>query len=134
MAKKRIGIAAGAVLLTCLGVWLMTWQPWQREVSISTTREAFVGPVLIRAAQSGVVLSLQITPAPWPAEAFDIWKAANHGKLVHITVHHKDRTLAFDITGTSSQGELLVPCRSANEAWRIVDLLGIKRSSVRERG
>jgi len=125
---RRLGAGAVGVAVLALAAWLFVNQPWQREVWVTTTMEAFSGPGPGEAFSSfrdgKVYLIVGLTPAPWPDEARTIWSAARRGKRVHITVLRQQGTLRFDADGTTSDGNLLVPCASAGEANRLAGALG----------
>jgi hypothetical protein len=127
---KSICIVVSVSLLAMLTCWGWIERPWENKVSISTTRDAFVGPrpgsALISNSQSGTLLKIGITPAPWPSEAKLIWDQASRGRRVHITIRDPQRRISFDIVGVSIDGDLLVPCHSSNDAEQLVEKLGIR--------
>jgi hypothetical protein len=116
--------------ISFLILWLSILKPWQSELSISTDFEAFVGPhpgtQTIQEKDGRVMLSLGITPAPWPKETGDIWAAAKLGKIVHVSIAEGRSILHFDISGVALTGEVLIYCESKQEAIRILNALKIR--------
>lgn len=123
-----------AILGVLLLIWLIQYRPWEKEVSISTTKEAFTGPnvgtELLKKRDGKTILQIAITPAPWPKEAKTIWQAAEAGKIVHVLVLMEKSQLRFDITGISLSGHLQIECQSEQEARKIVEALELTRDKA----
>jgi hypothetical protein len=100
-------------------------QPWEKEVWITTTPDAFVVPAIGRGQAEEMVdkLGVGITPAPWPKEAGKILRAAKRGRIVHVTLVSKNATDRFDISGVSPAGNLLIDVKSMIDVKRVSSLL-----------
>jgi len=118
--KASLCAAAVAIVLG-----LIYYTPWQREVWVTTTPEAFAAmpPDPSEAASHPGMLPLGLTPAAWPEEAGQIYHAAELGKVVHVTLQTAAGQEKFDVIGLSKRGEVLVPLKSMSNASRLRKLL-----------
>jgi hypothetical protein len=113
------------LIFALAAMWLFYTKPWETEVWITTTPDAFVGPAIgpdLAEIVPGKI-GVGITPAPWPEEAREILRAAEHGRVVHVTLVTNDSTYKFDISGISPAGNLLVDIRSMSDAKLVTNLL-----------
>ncbi|MFB9241248.1 hypothetical protein IV454_30750 [Massilia antarctica] len=126
----RLAIYAALVSIIILSIWVFKTSPWEREVSVTTSHETFTGPgpgiKILQIRDMRFVLLLGITPAPWPAEAHDIWQAARRGKVVHVAVPENGAVLRFDISGVTETGEMMIVCPSEVKAMHILQVLKIQ--------
>lgn len=124
--RRLAGVFAVVAGMVLIG-WLFTGRPWQRELWVTTTMDAFVGarPGTAALGVSGgrIKLVVGITPAPWPEEAHAIAAAVRHGKRVHVTVRTNEEAIRFDTDGMTPDGELRIVCASAQEAKRLAQAL-----------
>ena len=118
-------IVTTLLVLTPVAGGLLYWKPWETEVWITTTPDAFVAPAVIyrQPGESISTLAVGITPAPWPAEADKILRAAKRGRVVHVTLKSNNATDTFDVYGMSPDGNLLIDLRSMSNEKRVSDLL-----------
>ncbi len=120
-----------AIACLALAWWLFEYRPWEREIAVRTTAEAFVGPSpgeeLISKQERHVELYLSITPAAWPEEARVMYSAARRGTIVHVTVPDGAKSLNFDVEGLSKTGKMRVNCKSIEEAQHILQVLQINQ-------
>ncbi|MDM5182228.1 hypothetical protein PO883_34225 [Massilia sp. DJPM01] len=87
-------------------------------VDIKTTTTAFVLPAMVHVPESlgnADTMQLDITPAPWPSEAVWIYRLAQLGVPVKITLEDASPTLSFVITRPDSEGHLLATCRNRSD-------------------
>jgi hypothetical protein len=108
MPNDRKYLWLAAAFLIVVGLTLNA-RPSEKEVSITTTPDSFVSPAipLREGERDDGRLVIGITPAPWPESATAIYRAAKHGRIVHVTLVSKRATDKFDITGMSAEGNLL---------------------------
>jgi hypothetical protein len=96
-------------------------KPWVREVWITTTPDAFASDG--QRAPPGQ-LFVHPTPAPWPEEVKDIWRAAKWGRTVHVSMVLNCGTVRFDIVGVTQGQYLVVDERSMTHPARVRSALG----------
>lgn len=115
-------IAASAMLALASLCWYL--RPWEREVWVTTTPEAFVTPAItaLLGARPGEMV-VGITPAPWPKEAGNILRAARRGRIVHVTLISKNAVDRFDVIGVTPEENLVVDTKSMTDQTRVVHLL-----------
>jgi hypothetical protein len=99
------------------------FRPWEREVWVTTTPEAFVTPAItsLPGARPGVMV-VGITPEPWPKEAGNILRAARRGRM-HVTLISKNAVDRFDVIGVTREENLVVDTKSMTDQNRVVHLL-----------
>lgn len=100
-------------------------KPWEKEVWITTTPDAFVRPAIpLRAGErNDGRLVVSISPSIGPKSADEIYRAAKRGRIVHVTLVSKNSTDKFDITGISADGNLLIEVSSMSDVKRVTSLL-----------
>jgi len=102
----------------------------QVGLDIKTTTEAFAIPAtenLIYKNSDGATASLlDITPAPWPAEAVWIFRWAQIGVPVNITVNDVSPPISFVISGINHNGHLIVIHKNSLVAESSLRTLGLK--------
>lgn len=127
--KRFIIGATTTIVIFYLLWWVVQIRPWEKEISVTTSFEAFTGPYagtdILQRRNKKVILSLAITPAPWPNEARIILQAAQSGKIVHVSIPSDGYILRFDISGVSQSGEMMIICDSEQQAKRIISALKI---------
>jgi hypothetical protein len=130
--KKALLVGFLFVTLAILG-GLIALDKAREEISVSISREAFLGPQpntpLIQRrnnhSQNSFILSMTLTPAPWPKGAQVIWDGTSRGRVVHVTVIDVKGTPKFDVKRASSGGGLEVWFNSLTEAENMAKALGI---------
>lgn len=130
--KNALFIGIFFAILVAVGS-ILTLGKAREEVSITISREAFMGPrpntPLIQRRKHGsgnlFVLSMTLTPAPWPAGTREIWDGTSRGRAVHITVIDANGVPKFDVKRDSFNAGLEVFLDSKAEAEKLAKVLGI---------
>ena len=128
--SKTLGYATCLCFLIVGGVFFFRYFD-NDYLSVTTSADAFVSPdprvSMLQIQNGNTILKLNKTPAPWPEEAFVIYRQAKTGKQVHIILQNSgDRVgVVFDIFGMTDDGYYKVVCSSEIEARKIADALGL---------
>lgn len=115
VSKLFLLVVAAAV---SAGIVARYFTPWEREITVITTADAFVGPTIglkPEVIEPGLI-AFGITPAAWPAEARAISRAAERGTIVHVVVNAHNQNHTFDVVGVSPNGNLLAAVGSMSDA------------------
>ncbi len=121
--KIVLVLASAAAISTVAALTYFT--PWVKDISIRTTPDAFVGPVigLGKEVLPPNTIAFEITPAAWPEEAHLISRAARRGKVVHVTVLLEGAEERFDVIGVSPNGNMLASIASMSNKEKIRKML-----------
>jgi hypothetical protein len=125
MISMNTKFAVVATILFASAAWLFLTKPWETEVWVSTSADAFVTPSLGMPYEKidPQKLAIGITPAPSPESAREIMRAAKQGKIVHVTIDINNEKLTFDIDGMSPNGNLLVNKATMSNLERVTEVL-----------
>lgn len=100
-SARYVWISCVALVLS-ISYWASLTRPWVKEVWISTTRDSISSPdygtPLIVKLDNNYYVNIQVTPAPFPPEASDMYNAAKYGKIVHVHMRDGDEIIEFDIS------------------------------------
>lgn len=111
----------GALLAVLLGVGAVLLAA--RITHVDTTSAAFVrreGSPLFERTSDGMRVLLEITPAQEPEAAGWIYRAAQWGIPVAVSVPYRGGRITFRVTGLTEAGDLIVPCKVEEECARIL--------------
>jgi hypothetical protein len=126
--KHKNSMSVAIILLFAFAVAILIYiKPWETEVWINTTPDAFVKSVNINNDHdvANEIYLLSITPAPWPKEAEVIMKAAKRGRLVHVNMVSNAGEVKFDIRGISADERLIVDIASISDVQKFTVSLQI---------
>lgn len=116
--KLKFVVIISLILIVAFGLWIYRVKPWIHEYTIETTSDSFSIHSYKANAVSKIngdfYISLDITPAAYPPESFDIYRYAKNGKIVHITLVDTSPKYRFSIIGFKDD-YMLVKFRTKNE-------------------
>jgi hypothetical protein len=98
-------------------------------IRVEATSESFVeraGMPLIETDGGSLRARLHPTPAKWPSEARTIYRAAQLGIPVQVTVPDGSGAFSFLVTGLSAEHDFFVPCESKPHCVRVLESTGFR--------